>query len=1054
MFLLYDCLRVRFTCMEFTILFFLSPRRRPAIWALSEHFFSFFFFFKQTTAYEFVSRDWSSDVCSSDLYNGSPIPLLGMIDLSCTYQDRQYPAKFYISKNPEWSSLVGLGLARAMGLVPSVGVGEVSDSGVLSQYCDVFEGLGKIASCQHNITLDPKVRPVACSSRSVPIYIMPKLKAELERLENEGIISRCNEPTEWVSPIAIDVKPNKQIRLCIDPVYLNPAIMREHYTLPTTQEIFSRLGSSKYFSVVDAKNGFHQIELSETSKRLTTFITPFGRWYFERLPFGLRSSAEVFQKAMMDKFGELEGVEIYIDDILVHADTKEQHDIRLHALLKRCQEVNLKLNRDKSQICKSEVTFLGHTLSDGIAPKRDKTSAILDMKAPTCREEVMRLIGMVNYLSHFCKDLAEINEPLRKLIHKDSKDNDFIWDDACQKAFTDIKTMIASAPVLQRFHKDEEITIQVDASSHALGAVLMQNGRPVEYATKALTDTQKRYSQVEKELLAVLFGCRKFHYYVYGGDLFTVQTDHKSLVSMIQNEIDSLPSPRLRRMVLNLRDYGFNLVYKSGKELVIADTLSRACYDAELDQVDTFDPMSITKEKLFPYANVLEKYQRSTENDHELQRLYKIVLEGWPEHKKSSGFVGRKYWHVKDRISIHDGLLFMDDRVIVPLERQRKVLEKLHAGHLGIVKTVNLAKTSVFWLGMRNHIEDMIASCTQCQVHSSKEQKQPLLSSEVPQYPFHIVSSDVFHYNAINYLLIVDHYSKWYQVKPIKTLSSQEVIAQFDDLFTSFGIPRIIRSDNASYYVSAEFKGYCENNNVQLVTSSPGYPQSNGMAEAFVKIAKSLVMKCEGDMTKINAGLRQYRNTPVNDKIPSPARLLQGRSIQDGLPRLEKTLIPNSYDYEQIQANRAYIQSTQKFYYDRKAGKELEVLNNNQKVRVFINDKWVFGKIKMKCQEPRSYIVTTDRGDFRRTQNHIKVTEEQIGLGFSSGMDYGASSVGRASVAQPGNVPMPTNSAQSPAQPKPTNTPAKPPECMATGQPYQTRAGRAIRQPDRLGYDK
>ena len=820
---------------------------------------------------------------SLSAYNGSVIRTLGVVTLMFSYNNRTYNADFYVNDSPGGCTLIGLETLREVGLVDSVGSGSTGRT-VLEQYKDVFEGLGKVTNYQHSITVDPTASPVACASRTVPIHIQPKLRAELERLESLGIIQKQDQPTDWVSPIAIAPKPNGDIRVCLDPVYLNKAIQREHYTIPTTQEILSRIGTSKFFSVVDATSGFHQVELTPESSRLTTFITPLGRYSYTRLPFGLTSSAEVYHKVMVGHFGDLEGVEIYIDDMLVHAESKQEHDVRLRRLLDRCREVNLKLNKEKAQIGQSKVTFLGHVVSDGLEPKRDRTDAILNMNRPHDKSDVMRFLGMVNYVGKFCKDLAVKSEPLRKLIRKDV---DFVWDSSCDRAFSEIKGMIASAPVLKRFNKDDEITIQVDASSHTLGAVIMQNEQPVEYATKPLNKTQTRYAQIEKALLAVLFGCRKFHYYVYGGKTFTVETDHKPLVTMIQKEIDEIRSPRLRRMIMHLRDYAFNLKYKQGKDLVIADTLSRANYEVEVDIVDvvSFDPMSACKDKLFPNPDEIRKFQVATQNDQELQILASHVTDGWPGHRKACGYVGRKYWQNRERIGIHDQLLFYDDRLIIPLEYQRAILEKLHEGHLGINKTTNLAKTSVYWVGMCTHIEEMIASCSQCRQYTSMNKRQPLLQTEVPEFPFQIVGTDIFHHNGINYLVIADYYSKWYQVRQLKGMSSREVIMQCDELFSSFGTPQVVRSDNARQYDSADFKEYCRKNNINHVTSSPTYAQSNGLAKAFVKIAKTLVKKCDGDMEKVNLGLRRYRNTPVNEKLPAPSVLLQGQYLYDELPR-------------------------------------------------------------------------------------------------------------------------------------------------------------------------
>jgi len=463
---------------------------------------------------------------------------------------------------------------------------------------------------------------------------------------------------------------------------------------------------------------------------------------------------------------------------------------------------------------------------------------------------------------------------------------------------------------------------------------------------------------------------------------------------------------------------------------------------------------------------MLDQFKQATKNDHSLKILHDHVLNGWPVHKRSSGFVGKKYWQYRNRISIHDDLLFLDDRLIIPVQMQKQILTKLHESHLGLSKTMNLAKTSVFWLGMRNHIEDLIGSCTACKENMSIPQKQPLLQSEVPLYPFQIISSDIFHYQGKNYLMFVDHYSKWFTVDRLQGLHSREVIEKLDGLLSSFGLCEILRSDNATQYTSSEFQEFLRNNNIRHVTSSPAYAQSNGLAERFVQTAKLLVKKCNGDEKQINAGIRQHRNTPISDKLPAPAVLLQGRYLHDGLPRQNKSVIPKSYNYAKVQEDMAEIKSKQKLYYDRKAGEELDVIKPGEHVRVLVNDKWVFGKIQTKCPEPRSYVVITEKGSYRRTRGHIQKTLEagatspKIGSGglglpseSSHSLGLSTSSVARPIISPANSNLLPPHTSQSSSSSE--QTPAHlTVQNRTSDQPYQTRSGRTVTKPDRLHYNK
>jgi len=908
-----------------------------------------------------VSRELRKAGTKLTGYTGHVIPVDGVVELPFSFRGKTYKSEFYVTTAKN-TPLLGLPTIKELGLIGIDQVEQVdTDSSklIVEEFKDVFEGFGKL-DIEHHITLRPEAKPVVCNVRPVPINVKPKLKAELDRLEKLEIIQRCNEPSDWVSPIVVAEKPNNQIRLCLDPRLLNKEIMREHYKLPTATEIYSRIGQSKFFSTLDATNGFHQIPLDVESCKLTTFITPYGRYNYKRLPFGLNSSAEVFHKTMCQKLGDIEGIEIYIDDLLIHAPTKEIHDRRLREVLLRCREINLKLNSEKCAIGRQVVNFLGHEISgDGILPKRNRAKAIQEMLTPTCKNDVQRFLGFVNYLGKFCPDLANETQPLRQLLKKNTT---FIWEKAHNDAFVKIKQLVSNAPLLKHFNSEEEITLQVDASSFSLGAVLMQKGQPVEFAAKSLTDTQKRYAQIEKELLAVLFGCRKFHYYVYGGSKFFVQTDHKPLLGIVEKNIEDT-NPRIRRMLLELMSYDFKLVYKKGNEMYIADMLSRASYP-DIDtsvNVAEFDPMNKLPEMIFCSDIAKAEYKQAVLSDRELQALKLFVINGWPPYRKSCSFVGRKYWPWRNEIGVCDEFLFVGSKLMVPMSKQTEILQKLHKSHQGIVKTKALAKTVVFWPGINNQIEEMIQSCVQCRENIEQQCRQPMMASEIPKYPFHTVAADLFSLDGSDFMLIVDYFSKWLIIEPLKTTTSLSVIQCFEKTFADFGVACVLRSDNGPQFTSQQFKIFLNEQGIEHLTSSPGYPQSNGCAERYVRTAKALLKKCKAEGKTFYGGLRNLRNTPISDKIPSPAVLLQGRVLPDTLPRDLKTLFPNSYDKQVIQNDFEMIKSTQKLNYDRHAKSELSVLKPGQRVRAKINDKWILGKIqKQDLTGPRSYWVVTD----------------------------------------------------------------------------------------------
>ena len=415
---------------------------------------------------------------------------------------------------------------------------------ILREYKDVFTGLGKSPGHYH-IDLDEKVKPVQNTRRRVPIPIREELKAKLQSLEQEQIIRKVEESTSWISSMVVVKKPNK-LRICLDPQNLNRAIKRNHYPIPTIEEVAPRLAKAKVFSVVDAKDGFLQVVLDEQSSYLTTFWTPHGRYRWLRMPFGLSSAPEEFQRRLDEVLEGLDNVEVIADDIIIYGtgDTQEEaetsHDTAFQALLNRSRERGLKLNAKKIKFKMPSVAYMGHIISaQGLAPDPDKVRAVQELPKPTDVQGVQRLLGVVTYLAKFMPKLSEVCEPLRRLTDKDVM---FDWMPQHDKALDTIKQLITQAPVLQFFDVKKEVSIECDSSDVGLGAVLTQEGRPVAYASRSLTPSERNYAQIEKECLASVFAAERFDQYILGRSNVRVQTDHKPLMAIFTKPI--LTSPK------------------------------------------------------------------------------------------------------------------------------------------------------------------------------------------------------------------------------------------------------------------------------------------------------------------------------------------------------------------------------------------------------------------------------------------------------------------------------------------------------------------------------
>lgn len=532
-------------------------------------------------------------------FSGERLPVIGCTTLECYYNGQQYWIQFHIL-DLHCHAVLGLSSCIKLKLINKVDEIKLacinktyskisansknkslanqdsfksvkSCKSILVHYSDVFQGLGLLKNKCH-LKLLSDVSPTIDCPRKIPFALQNLLKEELDRMENMKVILKVEEPTEWVNSIVLVKKPNGKLRICLDPRNLNKAILRAHYFFPTIDEIKSKLSGSKFFSTLDANSGFWVIPLDDESSKLCTFITPFGRYRFLRLPFGINAAPEIFHAEMVKHFSDIEGVEIYIDDFFLHAATLEEHNSILEKVLRRAREIGLKFNKEKSKICLNEVKFIGYVFNqNGVRPDDSKVKAICEMPRPTSVSEVQRFLGMVNYLGSFVKDLSVQNSNLRQLLKKEVA---WHWNDVHEKEFTKLKSLISSAPILTFYDPNKIITLSVDASKGAVGAVILHDNSPIAYASATLTSSQQNYAQIEKELFAILFGCIKFHQYVFGKRVI-VETDHKPLIPLFTRALYKVPA-RLQRFMLRLQCYDLQVVYKPGKYMYTADTLSRA----------------------------------------------------------------------------------------------------------------------------------------------------------------------------------------------------------------------------------------------------------------------------------------------------------------------------------------------------------------------------------------------------------------------------------------------------------------------------------------------
>lgn len=412
--------------------------------------------------------------------------------------------------------------------------------------------------------------------------------------------------------------------------------------------------------------------------------------------------------------------------------------------MERAKERNVKLNPTKCHFRQNQVSYIGHVLTaDGVKPDPKKVQAINEMESPTDKKGLQQFLGMINYVGKFIPNLSSESEPLRKLLEKDQA---WIWAEGQEESFQKLKSLISQAPVLAYYDVNKPVIISVDASGTGVGGVVLQDGHPIAYASKAFTSCQKNYAQIEKELAAVVFGCQRFHQYVFGKD-FVVESDHKPLQSILKKPLAQTP-PRLQRMLLQLQKYALDVQYKKGTEMHIADALSRnheivtETHQNENDvlQVSQIDinidnvPMS--------HARLLEA-KAATESDNILHAVKEYVIDGnWPSSKNDVSGPLKTYWEMQDELTVEQGLLFKNHKLIIPTAMRRLITDKIHQSHQGVEKSKKLARDIFYWPGMNKQIEDLVAKCEICNRYRNQNQKEPMGSPQKPTLPWQKIATD------------------------------------------------------------------------------------------------------------------------------------------------------------------------------------------------------------------------------------------------------------------------------------------------------------------------
>ena len=785
-------------------------------------------------------------------YSRNKIPVEGECDIGMTYKGAKYTLPFMVISG-QGTPLIGLRSARDLGLIKEIS--EIKCDGyeaLREQFKELFSGLGCLEG-YYTIDIDPNVRPVVHPCRKVPFSIKKRLKKELQRMVDLRVIIKEDGPTDWVNSLVVVEKKNGDLRVCLDPRNLNKAVKREHFTLPTREDLMGEFAGAKYFTKLDASSGYWHIRLDEQSSKLTTFNTPYGRFRFLRLPFGLKSAGEVFHKKVAMVFENIEGVVTSMDDILICGKTREEHDRRLIMVLKRAWDANLRLNPKKCMFGVNSLTFMGDVYSaEGIKIDPEKVVAIQKMEVPTDKTGVQRFLGMVNYLGRFIPDLSEETVNLRALTHSKSIWN---WSSSHEKEFVKLKKLISNDQIMKFYDPKLPIKISSDASKSGLGCVLMQkHGEhfcPVSYASRSMTHAETRYAMIEKELLGICYAFERFHQFVYGHGDVMVETDHKPLIPLFNKNLSNCPL-RVQRLMIRLQKYNFSISFMPGKYLHTADALSRSIgvrgniervtHEAELTD-ETNHYVDAVVNSLPVSQTCLDQIRHECKQDEQMIQVSNYTLGGWPATRRQCALVARPFFNVKDELSVYKGIVFKGSQIVIPYSLQKDMLSKIHEGHLGETKCKSRARNVMYWPGMGHDIVNIVSTCSICANYRNELPREPLMSHDPPTYPSEKIGADLYSFDNNEYIIATDYYSGYPEIARLPSTKSKSVISFLKDWFCRYGKPITVFTDNGPQFDCEEFSNFAKEWDFSHETSSPYHSRSNGLVERSIQTVKNMLKK-------------------------------------------------------------------------------------------------------------------------------------------------------------------------------------------------------------------